>query len=172
LLSRYDWNVGADNRGGFIFYVDSKRIKIKQYYGPESTPHEVESNQELSSLNVWYHIALVRTSSTEANFFINGNLDRSFTLDPAAKSMHTPINVIGLGAYCYGHTGEASGYKCVTYSGTAKYYYNDLRFYDFAASDTQVAAIANGGDISLCSGSAASEETDLDVPCCSKTWPD
>ena len=153
LLSRYDWNVGTDNRGGFILFIDSKRIKLRQYYGPETTPNDVESNQELSALNVWYHIALVRTSSTEANFFINGNLDRSFTLDPAAKSMHTPINVIGLGAYCYGHTGEASGYKCVTYSSTAKYYYNDLRFYDFAASDTQVAAIANGGDVTACSSS-------------------
>lgn len=167
LLSRYDWNVG-DNRGGFILWINAKKIALKQYYGPNTTPHEVESTQELSILDNWYHIMLVKVSSTESKIFIDGTLDNSFTFSPAAKSMHNPMDVIGLGAYCYGNTGNADGYSCAvgsSYDDNSKYYMNDLRFYDFAASDTQVAAIANGGDISTCS------ET-TDVPCCSRTWPD
>ena len=160
LLSRYDWNVG-DNRGGFILWINAKKIALKQYYGPNTTPHEVESTQELSILDNWYHIMLVKVSSTESKIFIDGTLDNSFTFSPAAKSMHNPMDVIGLGVYCYGNTGNADGYSCAvgsSYDDNSKYYMTDLRFYDFAASDTQVAAIANGGNISPCSSSVASPQ--------------
>ena len=153
LLSRFDTS-GGDDRGGFIFWVKSKKLVLQQYYGPSSTPYMIESNSELSATNQWYHVALVKKSDAEVQIFIDGNLDRSFTMSPAAKSMRSPISFIGLGAYCYTSTSSDTGYVCATatsYLDIANFYAQDLHFYDYALSELEIGYLSAGDQLSCSS---------------------
>ena len=146
LLSRYDTS-GGDDRGGFIFWVKSKKLVLQQYYGPSSTPYLIESNSELSVTNQWYHIALVKKSDAEIQFFIDGTMDKSFSMSPAAKSMRSPISFVGVGSYCSTSTTTETGYICYTatsYLDNANFYAQDLHFYDYALSAAEIAYLKTG----------------------------
>ena len=122
ILTRWDnYDAPYSATGGFsIMTTNSKKLKL----AASSQSYESPTTLQVSR---WYHVSVVKTSSSSIDLYLDGVLDVRWTA--ATRAMLNPINEIGIGSYCYSSSASSTAPTCTTATNNAKFYLMDLRFY-------------------------------------------
>jgi hypothetical protein len=106
---------------------------------PGTTISQINTNFNISSTGVWYHIAVVVTSSG-MQVYGNGTLIGTNTYNPPLSIQSTSNTIASFNLSCNGVTNPTFG--------TGSNELADLRIYNTALNSSQILGIYNSGGVS------------------------
>jgi hypothetical protein len=139
ILTRWDnYDAPYSATGGFLIMTSTNQ---KLQFTASSQSYYSATTLQVSR---WYHVSVVKTSSSSTDLYLDGVLDVRWTA--ATRAMLNPINDIGIGSYCHSSSASSTAATCSTETNNAMFYLMDLRFYSRGLSAAEAATLATRAD--------------------------
>ena len=120
---------GDDSGGGHVFWAPD--MYSNQLSAGQNSNWDIVQDSQALGLNTWYHVAVsYDAESYQMVLYKNGNVVNSAQVDPADRNVTDPT--VSIGSFGY-----SNGYM---WQGTI----DDVRIYNRALSEAQIAALHNG----------------------------